>query len=224
MIKTSELKKWMELYLDNRKRLLDDSLFLQEKRRYSSAIPLFILGYEEINKAVFLDYKFEKNEDITDDEYKKIFGGSSHSEKNEMFFNITKKRLEEMSDWEFQTMKSIVESNTSVKWNDKRSDSLIQTMDALLLVAKFNKIKKEFLYIDHVDKKWITCRNRFADNLLDSICTVLYYTALESYFKTKFLLDMEMLGLYRKKISSSSEDGKIVFQNRYSLELENIYN
>ena len=223
MIKTSEFKKGIELCLENGKRLLDDALSLQQKRRYRSAIPLFILGYEEVNKAVFLDYKFEKNDDVTDEEYKKIFQGSSHLAKNQMFFNITKKRLEEMSDWEFQTTKSMVESKTSVKWHDKRSDSLLHASGALSLVAKFNKIKKEFLYIDYVDKKWITYRNRFSDNLLDSLCTVLYYTALESYLKTRFLLDMELIGLYRKNILLDSEDGKKVLQNQYSLELEKIY-
>src|SRR5438094_311043 len=145
MIKTSELKKGIEFCLDNGKRLLDDALFLQQKGRYSSAIPLFILGYEEINKAVFLEYKFEKNQNVTDEEYKKLFRGLSHSEKNKMFFTITKKRLEEISDREYQIIKAVTESKTSIHWHKDRDEAISITKNALSLVEKFDKIKKEFL-------------------------------------------------------------------------------
>ena len=42
MIKHSELKKGVELCLDNGNRLLQDALVLQDKKKYTSAIPLFI--------------------------------------------------------------------------------------------------------------------------------------------------------------------------------------
>ena len=222
MIKVSELKKGIEHCLDNGKRLIDDGQFLQKDKRYPSAIPFLILGYEEINKGVFLEYKFEKNEEVSDEEYRQIFEGRSHSKKNRMFFTITKERLEKMNDKEFLNLKTAVESKTSITWHNNRSDSILQVNNALPLVDKFNQIKKEFLYIDFTDNKWHSYKNRFKDPALDSLCTVLYYTALESYLKTKFYLDLDKMGFYRKVIKHNSEDEKRIFQNKYSVELEKI--
>jgi AbiV family abortive infection protein len=222
LIKTSELKDGIKSCLDNGKRLLDDALFLQQKGRYSSAIPLFILSYEEINKAVFLMYKFEKNEDVTDAEYKKIFMGYSHLEKNKMFFEITEKRLQEITDREFQIVKMVTESESSITWHNTRTDAIQQAKGALSLVSKFDKIKKEFLYVDFVNGKWQSQKNKFRVKTLDSLCTVLYYTALEAYLKTSFYLDLEKMGLFRKTISVNSEETEKVFRNKNSLELERI--
>ena len=139
-----------------------------------------------------------------------------------MFFVITKKRLEEISDKEYQIIKSVTESKTSMHWHNDRSDAISQIQNALPLVEKFDKIKKEFLYVDFVNGKWHTQKNRFKDRMLNSLCTVLYYSALESYLKTRFYLDLGKMGLYRKEISSNSEEAKKVFQHKYSLELEKI--
>ena len=55
MIAISKLKKGVELCLNNGKRLLDDAKFLQNNKRFASAIPLYVISYEELNKGLFLE-------------------------------------------------------------------------------------------------------------------------------------------------------------------------
>lgn len=222
MIKISELKNGIELCLDNGKRLLDDAVLLQENRKYQTAIPLFILAYEEINKGVFLEHKLHKKEEVSDDEYDKIFGGRSHSTKNKMYFAVTKAKLQELDDKEFLTMKSVTESKSKITWHASKNEAMRQADGGILLVTKFNRIKKEFLYVDFVKQKWYSNKNRFSEKALNSLCVVLHYTTLEPYFKTKFYLDLYKMGFYWNTIQTDSPDEKRIFQNINSLEIEKI--
>lgn len=223
MIKVSELSKGIEYCTYNGKRLLDDALILQKYKKYSSAIPLFILGYEEINKGVFLEYKLDRHEDVSDKEYDKIFGKRSHSTKNTLYFEITKKRLEELNDEDYFAVKAVTEKRTSIRWHKNKNDAISQAKGAISLVAKFNQIKKDFLYVDYIKNKWYTGKNRFSDKSLESLCIVLYQTALESYLKTKFYLKLYKMGYHGKVIRSGSDDEKELFEIEYSKELEKLH-
>lgn len=221
MIKNSDLKEGIQYCLDNGKGLLEDGRFLQTKKKYTSSIPLLILGYEEINKALFLEYKFHKDENITDREYKDLFKGGSHNLKNELYYKITKKKLEEISDAEYMLLKSVIESQSSITWHTSRDDAIKQIEGAIPLVSKFNDMKLKFLYVDFKNK-WMKPHGIFKDKVLDNICTVLYYSALESYLKTMFHLDVDKMGLYNKVVERYSEEEKRVIQSKYSKELEKI--
>jgi len=60
--------------LENSQRHYQDSVILEEKTRYSSAIPLIILAMEEFGKTLWLSSKFESNEDVEpNDESRGIF-------------------------------------------------------------------------------------------------------------------------------------------------------
>lgn len=61
MIKRNQLKKGVELCLKNGISLLEDANFLAQNRKFVSAIPLFVIAYEEMNKALFLDKVFLNN-------------------------------------------------------------------------------------------------------------------------------------------------------------------
>lgn len=223
MIKVSELSKGIELCIENGKRLLDDALVLQKHKKFSSAIPLFILGYEEINKGVFLEYKLDKHENVSDSEYDKVFGKRSHSAKNTMYFEITKSKLGELSDKEYSVIKDVTGMRSSIRWHKNRDDAIRQTDGAIPLVAKFNQIKKDFLYIDYIKNKWHTSKNKFSDKLLESFCIVLYNTAIESYLKTKFYLELNKMGYHGKIIMVGSEEEKQIFKIEYSKELEKLH-
>ena len=224
MIKVSELSKGIELCIDNGKRLLEDALILQKNKKFSSAIPLFILGYEEINKGVFLEYKLDKQENVSDGEYDRVFGKRSHSTKNIMYFEITRKKLEELSDKDYFVMKDVTETRSSIRWHKNKDEAINQTDGAIPLVAKFNQIKKDFLYIDYLKNKWYTSKNRFSGKLLESLCIVLYNTAIEPYLKTKFYLELNRMGYHSGKvIRIGSEEEKKMFEIEYSKELEKLH-
>jgi len=55
LIPFSDLKDGVKHCLNNGKRLLDDAKFLHDRKRYASAIPLYIIAYEELNKGFFLE-------------------------------------------------------------------------------------------------------------------------------------------------------------------------
>ena len=169
-----------------------------------------------------MEDKYFKNEDITKNEYDDIFRGRSHENKIKMHYNILKNNFEKMSDDEFRKQKNFVESRSKFLWHDSRSDVLKQINDALLLIAKFNEIKKQFLYVDYQDEKWEIHGVKFSSKLLDSLCTVLHYTAIESYFRIKLYMDWEKMGIYRKNLPTDSEEGIKGLKSQYFIELEKL--
>ncbi len=73
MIKQEQLEKGVELCLKNGRGLLQDAHFLEQNNRFTSAIPLFVISYEEMNKALFLEDTRYQGNDISDKEYSNIF-------------------------------------------------------------------------------------------------------------------------------------------------------
>lgn len=223
MIKHNELKKGVELCLENGKRLLDDAIILQKEKKYTSAIPLFILAYEEINKANFLEEKRFDDKDVSESEYEDFFGKRSHLNKAKIHYEIKKKTLAEMSDEEYDKLRNHIMSKKSLGWHETRKMALLQIDNALMLLNKLNKIKKLFLYVDFHDKKWQYPQNSFSNKILDNLCELIYYTALEAYLEIKFILDMEQHGYYKKGPPPNSEDETRMIENQFLLERNKLH-
>ena len=149
MIATSELKKGVELCLNNGKRLLDDAKFLQNNKRFASAIPLYVISYEELNKGLFLEDHLFSKEDISDEEYRQVFTGQSHLKKLKIQYEVKKKVIEEMDDAEFDNYEDISNKIGSTWWGTNRQTALMSCNNALTTLGKFNELKKNFFYVDY---------------------------------------------------------------------------
>lgn len=221
MITSSDLKTGIEFCLNNGKRLLDDGEFLHQNKRYHSAIPLYILGYEEINKAMILDDLYSEGKSLSQEEYRKIFGGNSHIKKNEIRYEIQKRELELMTDEEYTETKKYAASNNIRWWEMSRQSALKSSDNALLIVRKFNDLKKKFLYIDYQNNEWQYFHNKFGDKMLDALCTVLYYNALETYHRVWYNYDLTLMG-YSNTTTMKIEDEEKILQNKHVAELTKI--
>ena len=94
---------------------LDDAKFLQNNKRFASAIPLYIISYEELNKGLFLEDHLFSKEDISDAEYKAVFTNHSHLKKLKIQYEVKKKTIEEMDDAEFDNYENI-SNKIGSKW------------------------------------------------------------------------------------------------------------
>src|SRR5205809_1603597 len=70
-------RKGIDLCLSNGKRLYDDAERLYKKKRYHTSIPLYILGYEEFCKALYLGVNFVRGKEVCDNEFKKLTNSAS---------------------------------------------------------------------------------------------------------------------------------------------------
>lgn len=188
MIAVSELKKGIELCLNNGKRLLDDAKFLQENKRFASAIPLYIISYEELNKGLFLEDHLFSKEDISDKEYKEVFTSRSHLKKLKLQYEIKKKTIDEMDDAEFNNYEDVSNKIGSIWWGTNRQTALMSCNNALTTLGKFNELKKNFFYVDYVNR-WKYIQNRFSNKLLESICVLLYFMTYELFLTIKMYLE-----------------------------------
>jgi len=188
MIKSSELKKGVELCLNNGKRLADDAKFLQDNKKFASAIPLYIISYEELNKGLFLEDHLFSKEDISDTEYKEVFTSHSHLKKLKIQYEVKKKTIEEMNDAEFNSYEDISNKVGSIWWGINRETALISCNNSLITLGKFNELKKNFFYVDYVNG-WKYIQNRFSNKLLESICILLYFITLELFLSIKMYLE-----------------------------------
>ena len=184
MIKASELKKGIELCLNNGKRLLDDAKFLQGSKRFASAIPFYIISYEELNKGLFLEDHLFSKEDISDKKYNEIFSSRSHLKKLKLQYEIKKKTLEGMDDIEFNNYEDLSNKLGSIWWRTDRQTALVSCNNALVVLGKFNELKKNFFYVDYVNG-WKYIQNRFSNKLLESICILLYFMTYELFLTIK---------------------------------------
>lgn len=223
MIAISELKKGIEYCSDNGKRLNDDANFLQKNKKFSSAIPLYIIAYEEIGKAVFLEDKLYKNEEVSNKEYAEFFSRASHLKKIKVEYQLKKETIEQMSDREFEESKRhILSKKELVWWKTSKKVALLVVEDALLLLTKFNELKKKFLYVDYMNDNWLTEYNRFSKRMLGDLCTFLYTVINESYVRLRFIMDMESIGFHQRGPEPNSEDERKMLQNPNLIYMEQI--
>jgi len=84
VIPCGELKKGIELSLENAARLKNDADLLYANSRMSSAVPLWVAAWEEIGKAVLLLKHWKLRQDIKGRSWKRIF--REHSAKQSACF------------------------------------------------------------------------------------------------------------------------------------------
>jgi len=182
MIKQKQLEKGVELCLKNGINLLEDAHFLEQNKRFSSAIPLFVIAYEEMNKALFLEDTRYLGKDISDKEYSKIFSKGSHIKKIILDYEMKKKALEDMSEEEFLYWSNYSKAVDMGWWQNSRKDAIIRCKNSVELCRKLNKLKKNFMYVDYSDKKWKSSQTLFGKKLLSNICNLIYYMCLDMYY------------------------------------------
>ncbi|HXV38190.1 MAG TPA: AbiV family abortive infection protein [Nitrosopumilaceae archaeon] len=188
MIATSELKKGVELCLNNGKRLLDDAKLLQKNKKFASAIPLYIISYEELNKGLFLEEHLFSKEDISDTEYKEVFTSHSHLKKLKIQYEVKKKTIEEMDDIEFNNYEEMSNKIGSIWWGTNRQTALMSCNNALATLGKLNELKKNFFYVDYASG-WKYVQNRFSNKILENMCILLYFMTYESFLTNKLYLE-----------------------------------
>lgn len=206
MIENSRLKSGIVYCLENGIRLINDGRFLQLNKKFSSAIPLFILGYEEINKAIHLMDLCINEKSLTDEDYKSTFSGGSHIKKNQIQYKIQKRELEKMSEEEFNSISKFFNNKNVTWWHLSRNMAIQQAENAIILTEKFNLIKQKFLYVDYKNNEWQVFQNKFSKKVMDNLCTVLYYTAIEAYHKVEYHLDLEKMGFLEVQLTSENEN------------------
>lgn len=182
MIKRNQLKKGVELCLKNGISLLEDARFLEQNKKFVSALPLFVIAYEEMNKALFLEDRLYLGKDISDKEYVQIFSKGSHIKKIILQYELKKKALEEMKDNEFLYWANYQKAVDMGWWKTNRKDAIIGCSNDIELLKKLNKLKKKFMYVDFVEQKWKSAHTLFGKKLLSSICDLLYYMSLDLYY------------------------------------------
>jgi len=206
-IKISELKNGIEYCQDNGKRLHDDASFLHKNKKSLSAIPLYVLAYEEISKAVFLEEKYYNNQSVSTQEWKDLSSVGSHVAKSVYDYEKRKETLESMSDDEFKKAQDWTKRYDLVWWELDRKWAIQDSKNSIQLLKKFNDVKKKFLYVDYTSKWQIT--PKFSDKMLDCLCVLLSYLSLELYYRTKYYLEMDKIGIYRKLEMDSEDEQKM---------------
>ena len=206
-VKVSELKKGIEYCLDNGKRLHDAASFLLKSKKFTSAIPLYIMAYEEISKAAFLEEKYFNNQSVSDQEWKDLSSGGSHITKLIFDHQKRKEQLESMSEIEFKKAQDWTRRYNLVWWELDRKWAIQDTTNAIQLLKKLNDVKKKFLYVGF-SNEWQTTP-KFSDKMLDCLCTLLSSLSLEQYYRIQYYLEMEKIGIYRKLEMDSEDEQKM---------------
>lgn len=203
LIPISTLKSGIEFCLNNGKRLLDDASLLHKYKKFQSAIPLYVLAFEEISKGAFLEEKYFNNQNVSAQEWKDLSSAGSHIAKIVFDHEKRKETLENMSDIDFKKAQDWTKRNNLVFWELDRKWALQDTENSINLMKKLNDVKKKFLYVDYIDKWQIT--PKFSDKMFDWLCTLLSILSLELYYRTKYYMEMDEIGI-SKKIELDSQD------------------
>jgi len=191
LIKNSELKSGITYCLDNGKRLLDDAFKLQKKKLIHTAIPLYILGYEEIGKAIFLEQKFHDGEDVSDDEWREFSFGGSHITKILVRYQSDKNAFEKMTDSQFDEYAADARRSKRFWWGGmNRIEAIRYLQDGINMLKMFHPLKMRLLYVDYKEGKW-KIPLRFSNHkYLDSLCTLLWLEGFIAYYTTRFRMDL----------------------------------
>lgn len=174
MIPFADLKDGVKHCLNNGKRLQDDAKLLHDNKKFISAIPLYIIAYEELNKGFFLEDFLYKGEDISNHKQNEIFSPRSHITKLRIQYELKRKMLADMSDIEFNSYGKTAKEYDQVWWGGVTRTQAVASCDtSLILLKKFNELKKKFLYIDYKNNKWISLQHKFNNKLLSNLCNLL---------------------------------------------------
>ena len=128
LIPLKHIPKGVRLCYENCKRLFDDAVLLEDKKRFSTSIANVILAQEELAKALILFGHYQSGSDISKKDVKEIF--RNH-----------RLRLEEFSDYFFGVRL-------------KLSKEAIAKFRLFSIISQ--NTKEQHMYVDWSEKGWIS--------------------------------------------------------------------
>lgn len=198
--------------LKNGKKLLDGANILKDAKHFTSAVPLYILAYEELNKASFLKEKLFINEDVSDKEWKNLASFGSHDKKILFDLQLQYEELKQMTDERYDQV-SNWSSSQGLSLNKDRIAATEALKSNTLIIKNFNKIKKLFLYVDYQNQKWQYIGTKFSNKLLNNVCEFLDQNTCFLYYQIRFLIDMYANNLITKEDTPAVEETHLIFSN-----------
>lgn len=204
-----DTKKGIEYCLSNGKRLYDDAKFLHEDERYRTAVPVYILAYEEFGKAVWLYARLSDGANITEEEFRTLTKVGSHSSKITMDYAEVEDRLNKMTDVEFENTKSWAARTGQRFWTVNRETAIAQNKASMSVLEKLNVVKKAFLYVGHVKGNWYI-QTQFSDRMLEYLCKYLSYDVLRPYHMIRLDVFMYSLGAKKKERMTKELEAKML--------------
>lgn len=217
---TKDAELGINLCLDNAKRLIDDAEFLARGERYQSSIPLYVLAYEEIGKAVFLWTKLIDNKRVDEKEFSTYnTGGSAHVIKLLEDNNDVIRTLKTMSDKQFENTKKQTEA-AGLRWwkQDRKSALKAAREDRDFLPERLHDLKMALLYTDYSLGKWIIQKN-YPKNALSAICLFVHTDALRAYYRMRANSLLYSMGIRRRHQPLNAQQRKQFYSNNDILEL-----
>jgi len=191
-----DIKKGIEYCLANGKRLYDDAALLHEQERYKTAVPIYILAYEEFGKAVYLYGKMSDGVEVTEAEFRSLTRAGSHGSKITMDYREVQDRLEKMTDSEFENTKAWAAREGQRFWTVDHKTALAINKSSIDTLEKLNTVKKAFLYVGYVKGEWYI-QTKFSEKLYAALCNYLNINVMRPYHMIQ--LDSYMFSLGAKE-------------------------
>jgi AbiV family abortive infection protein len=208
-------------------RMIADARLLENNNSHLSAIPLYILAYEELGKSMYLISKYTRKIKVTEADwrkytaspyahYKKILVQYTHA--INLLSRHTSGQVEEARMWEKQHgVYFPVPPRELMIAKYKRSRDIIKKLPIVKLAC---------YYIDYHDGSWLSLHN-YSRALLSSVCSYLYHETMIFYRVSRVELLKHSLNM--KKMSKMKEDVVQATLKRYIahedfVELNNLRN
>lgn len=212
-----DLKKGIEYCLSNGKRLYNDAKYLNDDKRYRTAIPIYILAYEEMGKAIYLFGKLEDGVEVKESEFRSMTTMGSHTSKITMDYREVENRLNRMTDLEFEGTKRWAARRGQSWWTVDRRTAIAINRTSIDVLEKLNEVKKAFLYVGYVKGEWYI-QTQFSMKMLEYLCKYLAADVLRPYHMLK--LDMYLLSLgaiLPGRMSPENEEKMLESEHRKNL-------
>jgi AbiV family abortive infection protein len=204
-----DLRKGIEYCLSNGKRLYDDAKFLQNDERFRTAVPIYILAYEEFGKAVYLYGKLSDGVEVTEAEFRSLTRVGSHATKITMDYTEVEDRLNKMTDFEFENTKAWAERKGQRFWTVDRKTAIALNRASMNVLEKLNVVKKAFLYVGYVKGAWYI-QTKFSDRMLDYLCKYLIVDVIRPYHMIQLDMYMYSLGAKKGERMTNELEGKML--------------
>lgn len=220
LIHPDQQKQGIYLCLAKGKRFLDHANKLAKDGGQESAIPLLVLGFEEINKAGFIENKYRRNESISDAEWGALTKGGSHTYKLVSQYSSI---IMEQANMPSENRKAVIQyyKERGQLWWDPEADPNSAGLKYLVqLLPKLNELKKLFLYTEYKNGQWQ--HNKYRKKLLNALCYFIYHEARLFYLSIKFLMAMDDIGLYPQPLTTREEKDRL-FNHPANIELDDAF-
>lgn len=220
-----DVQKGVEACLENGKRLIDDARLLQQQGRYLSSIPLYILGYEEVGKGLFLAKKLIRKHKIHEKEWHRLTQSpKAHERKVRMDFehvletqlSMTKQDFQTIQDWAKRTNRYFLDENYDVP------TIVYRTTRTIMIMEKLPILKEACFYMDYFAGEWYNI-NRFPSHILWNICEYFYYEFMRAYVKANIWIFKLSIGIRKRKQKWTPEQMALFEKNEYVKKLNEIY-